>query len=97
MHPGDVPFSWKVALKEVPVDITHSEISAPVLDDGVEVGWLTVEDRSREWTGEAHVHRGAPGDQNGARMTNWKAGAQRARSMAQKLMAHFVARASALF
>jgi hypothetical protein len=45
MYPGDVPFSWKVTLKDdgVPVDITNSEIAAPVLDDGVEVGSLTVE------------------------------------------------------
>jgi hypothetical protein len=45
MYPGDVPFSWKITLKDdgVPVDIINSEISAPVLDDGVELGRLTVE------------------------------------------------------
>jgi hypothetical protein len=45
MYRGDVPFSWKVTLKDdgVPVDITDSEISAPVFDDGKQVGSLTVE------------------------------------------------------
>lgn len=37
MYPGDVPFLWKVTVKDdgVPVDISQSEISAPVFDDGV--------------------------------------------------------------
>jgi hypothetical protein len=45
MYPGDVPFSWKVTLKSdgEPVDITDSDVSALVYDDGKEVGAMTLE------------------------------------------------------
>jgi hypothetical protein len=40
-----VPFWWKVTLKSdgLAVDISGSEISAPVLDDGKQVGSLEIE------------------------------------------------------
>lgn len=45
MYPGDVPFSWKVTLREdgETIDVSDSEISAAVYDDGVEVGSLTID------------------------------------------------------
>jgi len=45
MYPGDVPISWFVTLRRQGqgVDINNSTITAPVYDDGVEVGALTVE------------------------------------------------------
>jgi hypothetical protein len=45
MYPGDVPISFFVTLRRQGqgLDISNSTIIAPVYDDGVEVGALTVE------------------------------------------------------
>jgi hypothetical protein len=45
VYPGDPPVSWKVAVREngVAVDLTNSTMSAPVTDDGKQVGELQVD------------------------------------------------------
>ena len=45
IYPGDVPFSWKTTIRSdgQPIDITNSDVSCRLYDDGRELGALPLE------------------------------------------------------